>query len=144
MPETYPNQLKPTGVHRVFIYFLLWFPMILIAFFNALLREKVYGPHMSEMAAHQLSTVIAVLFFGLYTWGVTARWPLNDSGQALAVGGMWLVLTMAFEFGFGRYGAGHSWNKLFADYNLLRGRVWSLLLVAIFCLPWICFTLRNG
>jgi hypothetical protein len=135
---------QPTGVRRVFSYFLLWFPMIPIAFFNALLREKVYGPHLSEMAAHQLSTVTAVLFFGLYTWGVTARWPLSDSVEALAVGGMWLVLTVAFEFGFGRYVAGHSWKKLLSDYNLLRGRVWSLLLVAIFLLPWICFTLRNG
>lgn len=128
----------------MFLYFLLWFPMIFIAFFNALLREKVYGPHLTEMAAHQLSTGIAVLLFGLYTGGITARWPLTDSDQALAVGGMWLVLTVAFEFGFGHYGAGHSWEKLLADYNLLRGRVWSLLLAAIFLLPWICFTLRNG
>jgi hypothetical protein len=96
------------------------------------------------MAAHQLSTAVAILLFGLYTWGISARWPLNNSGQALAVGGMWLAMTTAFEFGFGRYVAGHSWEKLLSDYNLLRGRVWSLLLVAIFFLPWICFTLRNG
>jgi len=144
VPEPYPFKLNPTGVRRVTIYFLLWFPMIPIAILNGVVREKVYGPHLREWAAHQLSTGIAALLFGVYTWLVTARWPLEDSAQALAAGGIWLALTIAFEFGFGRYVAGHSWEKLLADYNLLRGRVWSLLLAAIFLLPWICHSLRNG
>jgi len=117
--------------------------MIPIAILNGVVREKGYGPRLRERTAHQLSSVIAVLLFGLYTWPITARWPPEDSGQALAIGGMWLAMTIAFEFGFGHYMAGHSWRKLFSDYNLLRGRVWSLVLAGIFFLPWICHALRN-
>lgn len=51
------------------------------------------------------------------------------------------MLTVAFEFGFGHYVAGHSWDKLLADYNLLRGRVWSLFLVWIAVMPYVIFKL---
>ena len=27
------------------------------------------------------------------------------------------------------YAAGHSWTKLFQGYNILKGRVWSLVLI---------------
>jgi hypothetical protein len=47
-------------------YILLWLPMVLIAIFNGLLRESVYGPFMSELRAHQVSTLTAIIFFGVY------------------------------------------------------------------------------
>jgi hypothetical protein len=33
-------------------------------------------------------------------------------------------MTLAFEFLFGHYVAGHSWRRLPADYDLSAGRVW--------------------
>jgi hypothetical protein len=121
------------------VYFLLWFPMIPIAIANGMLREKVYGPKTSERAAHQISSAIAVLLFGLYAWIVFTRWPVGSGTEAMVVGGIWGGMTILFEFGFGHYVAGHSWSRLVSDYNLLEGRVWSLVLAAIFLLPWICF-----
>ncbi|MDX1489006.1 MAG: hypothetical protein R3268_12435, partial [Acidiferrobacterales bacterium] len=55
----------------------------------------------------------------------------------------WLVLTVAFEFGFGHYIAGHSWERLFADYNIMQGRVWSLFLVWMLILPFVVFMLAS-
>ena len=40
-------------------------------------------------------------------------------------------MTVAFEFGFGHFVAGHSWQRLLGDYNLLEGRVWLLFLLWI-------------
>jgi len=53
----------------------------------------------------------------------------------LLIGAFWLVSTILFEFIFGHYVMGHSWNTLFADYNILKGRVWSLVLLTAFIAP---------
>jgi len=54
----------------------------------------------------------------------------------------WLVLTLLFEFGFGRY-RGNSWEKLFTDYNLLKGRLWILIPLWLAIAPYLFFKLRN-
>lgn len=55
--------------------------------------------------------------------------------QAWLVGAIWLAATVAFEFGFGHYVVGHSWNKLLRDYNFMKGRLWLLVLIWILIMP---------
>jgi hypothetical protein len=57
------------------------------------------------------------------------------------MGTLWLVLTVVFEFGFGRYVAGNSWNALLAQYNVLKGMVWVFVPVTTFIAPLLCGTL---
>jgi cytochrome bd-type quinol oxidase subunit 2 len=63
----------------------------------------------------------------------------SSATQAVAIGFIWLAFTLGFEFLFGRYVVGHSWTRLFQDYNLLSGRVWPLLLAWVTCLPYITY-----
>lgn len=50
------------------------------------------------------------------------RWlGASRPSQLLAVGFLWLCLTLAFEFLFGHFAVGASWERLAADYNLLEG-----------------------
>ena len=51
--------------------------------------------------------------------------PVPTARAAADVGAAWVVLTVAFEFGFGHYVAKQSWDTLLADYNLRRGTVHS-------------------
>ncbi|HQL01270.1 MAG TPA: hypothetical protein PK090_10895 [Smithellaceae bacterium] len=118
------------------IYTLAWFPMVLIAVANGSLRQFGYAPYLSELAAHQISCFTAVIFFAAYTWLLSRRWPLPGAAQAFAVGGIWLLLTVAFEFLFGLYVAGHSLERLLADYNILAGRLWVFVLAAVALLPY--------
>lgn len=46
------------------------------------------------------------------------------------VGTVWVALTVAFEFLAGHYVFGNSWERLLADYNMVRGRLWILVLLA--------------
>ena len=55
--------------------------------------------------------------------------PPASESQAAAIGAVWLALTLLFEFGYGHFAAGKSWAELLADYNVLRGRVWPLVLL---------------
>lgn len=123
-------------------YVAAWFPMLAIAIVNGTLRELAYAPHMSELRAHQLSTLTAIVLFGFYIGWVVRRRPLPSGRAALAVGLVWLVMTVAFEFLFGRYVAGRPQAELLANYDLSAGRVWALLLVWIALAP--CFFFRLG
>ncbi len=116
-------------------YVIFWLPMVLIAIANGLLREWSYGNYISELRAHQLSTLTGIVLFGLYIWLILRWFPPASAGQALAIGLIWLGLTVAFEFVFGHYVAGHSWSRLGQDYNLAAGRVWVLVLVWLTVAP---------
>jgi hypothetical protein len=40
-------------------YVLLWIPLVFIAIFNGVVRELGYATFLSELTAHQISTVAA-------------------------------------------------------------------------------------
>ena len=65
--------------------------------------------------------------FALYVWMLQRRWPIQTARTALAIGAAWAVLTLSFEFGFGRYVVGQSWAELPEAYNLANGRLWVLV-----------------
>jgi len=108
-------------------YCLAWTGMMFLAIANGGLRDLLYKSSLGDLAAHQLSTVLLLLLLAGYFRLLAIRWPLPSARQAWTVGLAWLLLTLAFEFGFGHYIAGHSWDRLWAEYNLLAGRVWILI-----------------
>ena len=118
-------------------YAFFWVGAVVLAIANGTLREKVYGPRLSERSAHQLSSLLAIVLFGLYLWLLTRFWPFETAAQAIQVGLLWLLLTVLFEFIFGHYAAGHSWPRLLYDYNLAAGRLWLLVLIWVAVAPWV-------
>ena len=95
---------------------------------NGTAREALYARRSGERAAHQISTATIIALLSVYFAALDRRWPLATRGEALGVGAGWLGLTTAFEFGFGRWVAHEDWSELLADYDLSRGRLWSLVL----------------
>jgi len=118
-------------------YLAFWLVLAVIAIANGSLRQFVYGRYVSELAAHQISTLTGILLTGAAGWVMNLLWPIESVRQALTIGIAWLAMTIAFEFGFGHYVAGHSWSRLFADYDLFAGRLWPLFLVWIAAMPWV-------
>ena len=92
--------------------------MVFIAIANGAIREGWYGKHVSELQAHQISTVTGVLLFGFYIWMLIRFWRPASTGQALTIGLVWLGMTVAFEFLFGHYVAKRPWRELLRDYNI--------------------------
>lgn len=117
--------------------------LVILALVNATIREKVYGPFMTPLLSHQISTFIMIIIIFLFTYIFLGILHLQaTSRQYLSLGMLWLVLTILFEFIFGHYVMGHSWDKLLADYNLLQGRIWVLVLIATALMPWIVSKIR--
>lgn len=122
-------------------YLVAWVPLVFIAIANGLFREKFFANRLKELQAHQASTVTLIILFGIYIWIVLRIWKPESAQQATFIGLIWLVLTVAFEFLFGHYVAGHSWGRLFNDYNILAGRVWILILIWVAIAPYIFYQL---
>ena len=108
-----------------------WPGGVVIGILNGIVREATYGKRLKSQTAHQLSTGTAIAAFAVYFSLLEHRWPIGDRGEALAIGGTWLGLTIAFEFGFGRAVAKQTWRELLVDYNLAAGRTWPLVLAWI-------------
>lgn len=124
-------------------YTLAWIVLPFIGIANGAVRELGYRRLMGELAAHQVSSLTGVILFGLYTWGLSHLWKIQSSGQAVAIGLIWLALTVSFEFLFGHYVIGHPWDRLIQDYNLLSGRLWGLVLLSITIAPYVVHKLRS-
>ena len=122
--------------------FLLWLPMIAIAFLNGTIRQLFFVRSMSELRAHQLSTVTLIVFCSIYIWSIFPVLKVLNSKQAFLIGLTWMILTVAFEFLLGRL-TNKPWAYLLQDYNIATGHIWPLFLICLFLLPWVCYVIRK-
>ncbi len=113
----------------------MWLALCVLAVAGGAVRMKFLEPRLGELRAHQAETLafIPVMF------GLTCLWlrlaGLEESPWLAEVGRYWLLLTVAFEFGFGLLVMRHPLRRLLADYNLLRGRLWAVFLAALTLSP---------
>lgn len=116
----------------------IWILMVFLAIINGTLRNNVYGPKMTELLAHQLSTVIYIAIFILVLFLFFSRTSAPYSQKDLVmIGILWLFLTIMFEFGFGHYIMGHPWSRLLNDYDIFQGRLWMLVLITELTGPYL-------
>lgn len=115
-------------------YFLLWLPMIALAFANAAIRQLIFIKYFTELRAHQFSTITLMSFCSVYVWLIFSFLNIQKSGQAFRIGLMWMILTIAFEFSLGRL-TNHSWTELLQQYNFFSGHIWPLFLLWLLFLP---------
>jgi hypothetical protein len=109
---------------------------------NGIARELLYRKPLGEGLSHQISGVTLSVAMAAYVVVLERRWKLS-AADARRIGATWLLLTLAFEFGFGRFVDHKTWSELFHDYNLLRGRTWPLVLAFLAALPLLARELRR-
>lgn len=124
-------------------YSIWWLGLMVIGILNGTLRVMGYQKFMPEIRAHQLSCFTGILFFGIAVYVLNRAWPIDSLNQALIIGSIWLILTILFEFVFGHFVMKHSWEKLFHDYRIDKGRLWSLVLIWIFFAPSVIYFWTN-
>ena len=117
-------------------YALAWFGLMVVAILNGALRDLLYKGSVGEMTAHQISTVTLLILIGIFIRKLAKVWPIASVKQAWTIGGIWFVLTEAFEFGLG-WMRGDSWERLFRAYNILAGELWILIPLWILVGPFV-------
>lgn len=110
---------------------LAWLGGSVLGIANGVIRETVYKDRVGDLTADQISAATLVALLALSFWVLERRWPITTTRRALEIGTAWVVLTVLFEFGFGRYLDRKSWSELFENYNLAGGNLWLLVLMWI-------------
>jgi hypothetical protein len=111
-----------------------WGGVVVAAFVNGVLH-RAYAPALGEPTATQLSEIALPILIVPWVLRIEHRHPLPSLKGAIAVGAGWAVATVTFEFLFGHYVNGDSWETLRAAYKLADGRLWSLDVAAIMFAP---------
>jgi hypothetical protein len=124
-------------------WLVAWLGGAVIAIGNGTVRELVYKPYTGERPAHHISTALGIALLAVYMRAIDSRWPLPSGRSAMAIGASWLAMTVAFEFGFGRYVGGSSWEALLEQYDVTRGNVWVLVLLWVAAGPALIRALRT-
>jgi len=114
----------------------VWAGLAVLAVLNGIFREAVLALSLGDAGAHVLSTLLLTVAVAIVAVLYVERFAQEAERRTLlAVGGLWTVLTLAFEFGFGHYVVGKSWAVLLADYDVLAGRIWILVPVTLLVAP---------
>ena len=118
---------------------IVWFAIMLMAILNGAARDMLLVPRLGDPIARALSCLTLAALIVLVTW-LSLRWIHPASlGDAWTIGVMWLAMTLTFEFVAGHYLFHTPWSTLLADYNLVKGRLWILVLVATTVAPALVF-----
>ena len=114
---------------------LLWAAIIPMAIANGIFRDTVLVRMLGQKRARTFSglTLSAVILAWTF---LTIPWiSLPAITNYAGVGLLWLALTVAFEFLFGRLVARKSWPELLRAYRFKDGDIWPLVLAVVALAP---------
>jgi hypothetical protein len=121
----------------------IWLVILVCAVVNGGFREAILLPELGKPAAFLLSGILLSILIVVVSLAFV-RWlaPLNTQ-QSLGVGLLWVCLTLAFEFGFGRWVQHRGWSELLEAYTFQDGNLWPFVLVVTFFAPLIAARVRT-
>jgi hypothetical protein len=122
---------------------LIWLGLLAVAIVNGALREAVLVPWLGRGVAQAASTVLLSGCIAAAAWLAVPWIAPRSMEEARAIGVGWVTLTLAFEFLGGHFLFGKSWTELTADYNLMAGRIWVMVLVVTLVAPVVTFARRG-
>lgn len=123
---------------------MAWLAILVLAIINGAFRQGLLIPRLGERVGHIISTILLSLLVLVAAWFLIPWVRPLTRRDAWLVGILWVVLTLAFEFLAGHYLFRNPWERLLADYNLARGRIWILVLVTTLLAPVLVQAARSA
>lgn len=119
----------------------VWLLLMAVESIHGALRQIFLAPLIGDFPARRVAVFSGMLLIFLITLA-TVRWMIarGDKGL-LAVGAWWVALTVAFECVLGRAVFGYDWRRLLEDYDVSRGGLMGIGLLAMLFMPRIAATL---
>lgn len=127
----------------IFRSLAVWLAIILAETLHGVARAIFLQPQMGDLRARQIGVLTGSLII-LAIAVATVRWMgAATRKQLLAVGLLWLVLTLAFEFALGRFVMGFSYERLWSDYNPAQGGFLAAGMVVLALAPLLAARIRR-
>lgn len=120
----------------------IWLLILVLAVLNGGFREAVLLPSVSKPLAFLLSGILLSVCIVVVSLVFVPRVGRLSTAQSLNLGLLWVVLTLMFEFSFGRLIQGRPWSELLQAYTFKDGNIWLLVLIVTFFAP--LFAVRFG
>jgi hypothetical protein len=121
----------------------VWFLIVCAESVHGILRTMFLAPYVGDFQARRIGVLTGSVLI-LTIACLFARWIRADTKVSLvAVGLMWLVLTLLFELSLGRFLLGFSWERLLSDYDISRGGLLLFGLLVLALSPLIAARLRD-
>jgi hypothetical protein len=116
---------------------LVWLVLMMAETLHGIARTLWLAPVVGDFRARQIAVLSgSVLILLIVT--LTIRWMhVPTRGLLFAIGVLWVVLTVGFEIGVGRWIAGYPWDRLASDYNLRQGGLLPIGLLVMALSPWL-------
>jgi hypothetical protein len=123
---------------------VVWMLLMGAETLHGALRILVLAPRIGELRARQIGALTGSLLIFLICLA-TFRWLRAQSARALlGIGALWVVLTVLFEIVLGRLVFHFDWDRILADYDLRRGGLMGIGLVALLFIPVLVARLRGS
>jgi hypothetical protein len=121
----------------------VWLLLLVVETIHGGFRRLVLEPWMGDLPARRLSvftgSVLILVVAYLFIEWIEAR----TTRQLAVVGIIWVLLTLAFEIGIGRFVLSYSWERVLSDFNLVKGGLLGLGLLIMGFAPGIASRLRR-
>ena len=121
----------------------VWFVLIGVEFIHGIARTLLLAPYVGDFRARQIGVFIGSVLILVVAYLFVPWIHAGNTKSLIAVGVLWLALTVAFELGFGHFVFGRSWEGLGSDFDLAHGGLLLLGLVVLMFSPLIAVRLRG-
>lgn len=123
--------------------FIAWLVIAASESTHGTLRRLFLEPAVGDLNARRIAFFTGVLLIFAIAY-LMIGWISARSAKALfAVGAMWAVLTIAFEFGLGLLVLGYSRERVFEDYDVTRGGLMGFGIAYMLFAPYLAARLRG-
>lgn len=122
---------------------LVWLVIAAAETGHGILRVRLLNRHLGDRRARQWTVVSGSLLILFIAWCFSTWLNVQSAREAFLVGGIWVLLMLAYDLGLGRWVFHMSWTRLLADLDPRKGGMLGLGMLVLLFAPWLTAHLRD-
>jgi len=107
----------------------IWFVIAFLAIANGLFRESFLVPNFGQSMALPVSGMLLSLIVFIVTYLSFPLFGKHNTAAYFLIGLQWVLMTLLFEVFFGHYMMGKSWSEILQLFNIMKGNLFSIVLI---------------
>ena len=123
--------------------FAVWLLIMFAESVHGTLRQLFLAPIVGDFASRRITFFVGMLLIFVITY-FFIRWIRVETFLSLfAVGLLWAILTLLFEFGLGFFVLGYTRERMLEDYDVSRGGLMGFGIAFMIFAPVLAAKLRG-